>query len=165
MVDHVVWLPTNSPRSRVRAGLGAIAAIAGIGVLRLSWGRDHRSATLNTAGWALLGGGTVAEIYQRLYPDTNIVGVELDAAIVLAPAIGVPSVRAVQVRSTVPDARRVSMKARLSRVEITGPADQVAAVERAATDLRASGRIIGELVLTPGDGAGLSVTAELAETD
>ena len=25
MVDHVVWLPTNSPRSRVRAGLGAIA--------------------------------------------------------------------------------------------------------------------------------------------
>ena len=38
----------------------AIAAIAGIGVLRLSWGRDHRSATLNTAGWALLGGGTVA---------------------------------------------------------------------------------------------------------
>ena len=39
---------------------GAIAAIAGIGVLRLSWGRDHRSATLNTAGWALLGGGTVA---------------------------------------------------------------------------------------------------------
>jgi spermidine synthase len=31
-----------------------------------------------------LGGGTVAEIYQRLYPDTNIVGVELDAAIVEA---------------------------------------------------------------------------------
>lgn len=25
MVDHVVWLPTNSPRSRVRAGLGAVA--------------------------------------------------------------------------------------------------------------------------------------------
>ena len=39
---------------------GAIAAIAGIAVLRLSWGRDHRSATLNTAGWASLGGGTVA---------------------------------------------------------------------------------------------------------
>lgn len=25
MVDRVVWLPTNSPRSRVRAGLGAVA--------------------------------------------------------------------------------------------------------------------------------------------
>ena len=58
------------------------------------------------------------------------------------------------------------MKAPLSRVEITGPADQVAAVERAHSDLRASGRITGELVLTPRDDADeIVVTAELAEVE
>ncbi|WP_432478805.1 valine--tRNA ligase [Nocardioides sp. GXQ0305] len=61
---------------------------------------------------------------------------------------------------------KVSMKAPLSRVEITGPADQVAAVERAASDLRASGRITGDLVLSPRAGAEeITVTAELAEAD
>lgn len=34
--------------------LGAIAAVAGILVLRLSWGRAQRSAVLNTLGWGLL---------------------------------------------------------------------------------------------------------------
>ena len=58
------------------------------------------------------------------------------------------------------------MKAPLSRVEITGPPAQVAAVEQAASDLRASGRITGELVLTPSaDAEAISVTAELAEPD
>jgi valyl-tRNA synthetase len=61
---------------------------------------------------------------------------------------------------------KVSMKAPLSRVEITGPTAQVEAVEKAASDLRASGRITGELVLTPSTQATeIRVTAELAETD
>ena len=61
---------------------------------------------------------------------------------------------------------KVSMKAPLSRVEITGPIEQLEAVGKAAGDLRASGRITGELVLTPSAQATeISVTAELAETD
>ncbi len=59
---------------------------------------------------------------------------------------------------------KVSMKAPLSRVEITGPAEQVAQVERAAGDLRSSGKITGDLVFTPVEGAqAIAVTAELAE--
>jgi valyl-tRNA synthetase len=61
---------------------------------------------------------------------------------------------------------KASMKAPLARVEITGSADQVEAIGKAAADLRASGRITGELVLTPSDEASeIAVTAELAETD
>ncbi|QBR93931.1 valine--tRNA ligase [Nocardioides euryhalodurans] len=61
---------------------------------------------------------------------------------------------------------KVSMKAPLARVEISGPADQVAAVEKAAADLRSSGRITGDLVFTSVAGADqITVQAELAETD
>jgi valyl-tRNA synthetase len=61
---------------------------------------------------------------------------------------------------------KVSMKAPLARVEISGPAEQVALVEQAADDLRASGKITGELVFTAVDGAAeIGVAAELAPTD
>ncbi len=61
---------------------------------------------------------------------------------------------------------KTSMKAPLARVEITGSADQVEAIEKAASDLRASGRITGELVLTPRtDATEIAVVAELAETE
>ena len=43
---------------------------------------------------------------------------------------------------------KVSMKAPLARVEITGPATQVARCELAADDLRSSGKITGDLVFT-----------------
>ncbi|QZY28282.1 valine--tRNA ligase [Nocardioides coralli] len=59
---------------------------------------------------------------------------------------------------------KVSMKAPLSRVEISGPEAQVRQVERAADDLRAAGKISGDLVFTVRDDAeGISVAAELAE--
>lgn len=38
---------------------GAGAALAGIAVLRLSWGRQERSARLNVLAWLLLGGAAV----------------------------------------------------------------------------------------------------------
>ena len=61
---------------------------------------------------------------------------------------------------------KVSMKAPLARVEISGPADQIALVEQAADDLRESGKIIGDLVFSPLDGAEeLSVQTELAPTE
>lgn len=35
---------------------GLVAAVAAVGLLRLSWARPRRSASLNAAGWLLLGG-------------------------------------------------------------------------------------------------------------
>ena len=40
--------------------LAALAGVAGVAVLRLAWSRKQRSAALNGAGWALLGGAAVA---------------------------------------------------------------------------------------------------------
>ena len=39
--------------------LGVGLAIAGIGALRISWGRAERSSPLNLAGWGLLLGGAI----------------------------------------------------------------------------------------------------------
>ena len=60
---------------------------------------------------------------------------------------------------------KVSMRAELSRVEITGPTSLLDGARAAEADLRAAGRIVGDLVLTPGDAPELAVTAELAPTD
>jgi valyl-tRNA synthetase len=61
---------------------------------------------------------------------------------------------------------KVSMRAELSRVEITGPEALVRAAEQAADDLRKTGKITGELLFTPVDGATeLSVAVDLAPTD
>jgi valyl-tRNA synthetase len=58
---------------------------------------------------------------------------------------------------------KVSMRAELSRVEITGPEALVRAAELAADDLRKTGKITGDLVFTPTEGSTeLSVDAELA---
>ena len=60
---------------------------------------------------------------------------------------------------------KVSMRAELSRVEISGPEALVRAAELAQADLRASGKITGELIFTPTDATELSVSAELAPTE
>ena len=60
---------------------------------------------------------------------------------------------------------KVSMRTELSRVLVSGPAERVALAERAADDLRAAGRVIGDLVFTPIDPSRqdtLTVTAEIA---
>ncbi|PVG81340.1 valine--tRNA ligase [Nocardioides gansuensis] len=60
---------------------------------------------------------------------------------------------------------KASMRAELSRVEVSGPADGIAAVESAADDLKRAGRITGELVFTTvEDATDISVQAELAPT-
>ena len=57
---------------------------------------------------------------------------------------------------------KVSMRAELTRVEITGPAALVDAAELAADDLRRAGKIAGDLVFTADDSTEISVAAELA---
>jgi valyl-tRNA synthetase len=59
---------------------------------------------------------------------------------------------------------KVSMRAPLSRVEVTGPAALVDAARLAADDLRRTGHVQGDLVFTPVEGATeISVVAELAD--
>ncbi len=59
---------------------------------------------------------------------------------------------------------KVSMRAELSRVEVRGPEALVRAAELAAPDLRATGKITGDLVFTVDDSATeISVSADLAE--
>jgi valyl-tRNA synthetase len=61
---------------------------------------------------------------------------------------------------------KVSMRAELSRVEISGPPALLAAAEAAAEDLRKVGRITGELVFTErAEAAELEVAAELVAVD
>lgn len=61
---------------------------------------------------------------------------------------------------------KVSMRAELANVTITGPAAAVAAIEGAREDLCNAGKITGDLVLVDaGDGAPLAVDVELAVTD
>jgi hypothetical protein len=54
------------------------------------------------------------------------------------------------------------MRAPLSSVTVTGPAEAVALAEQAAEDLRAAGTIVGALVFRPG-GDELRVDAQVAE--
>lgn len=61
---------------------------------------------------------------------------------------------------------KVSMRAELANVTITGPAAAVAAIEGAREDLCNAGKITGDLVLVDaGDGAPLAVDVELAVTE
>ena len=61
-------------------------------------------------------------------------------------------------------AAKVSMRAELSRVEVTGPQALVRAAEQAANDLRATGKITGKLKFKVDESATeISVAAELAE--
>ncbi len=61
---------------------------------------------------------------------------------------------------------KASMRAPLSRVEISGPEAAVRAAETAAEDLRKAGKITGDLVFTSvADAEGISVAADLAPQD
>ena len=61
---------------------------------------------------------------------------------------------------------KVSMRAELATVTITGPAAAVAAIEGAREDLCNAGKITGDLVLVDaGDGAPIAVDVELAATE
>jgi valyl-tRNA synthetase len=54
------------------------------------------------------------------------------------------------------------MRTALSSVTVTGPSDQLAAAEKAAEDLKASGNVVGDLVFTPTDDPEIAVAAEIA---
>ncbi|MEV0284459.1 valine--tRNA ligase [Kribbella sp. NPDC050820] len=56
---------------------------------------------------------------------------------------------------------QASMKTEVSKVEVSGPAARLALAERAEPDLRAAGRITGEIVWSPDDSDSVTVVATL----
>jgi valyl-tRNA synthetase len=56
---------------------------------------------------------------------------------------------------------QVSMKTEVSKVEVSGPAARLELAERAEPDLRAAGRITGEIVWSPDDSDSVTVVATL----
>jgi valyl-tRNA synthetase len=59
---------------------------------------------------------------------------------------------------------KVSMRAELSRAEVRGPAAVVASAQAATDDLRAAGKVTGDLVFTASDDGEVTVDAEVAAT-
>jgi len=99
-------------------------------------------------------------IHQASWPTELDLGsaAAADPAMVDAVAAALIGIRGAKSQA------KVSMRAELSRVEITGPETLVRAAEQAADDLRKTGRITGDLVFTVVDDAQeIGVDAQLAE--
>jgi valyl-tRNA synthetase len=57
---------------------------------------------------------------------------------------------------------KVSMRTELSSAEVRGPAAALALAERASADLKAAGKIVGDLTFSPTDATDITVAAEIA---
>ncbi|QWZ06589.1 valine--tRNA ligase [Nocardioides panacis] len=57
---------------------------------------------------------------------------------------------------------KVSMRTELSHAEVSGPAAALALAEKASADLKAAGKIVGDLTFTPTDATAITVDAEIA---
>ena len=101
-------------------------------------------------------------IHRSSWPadDTHERLADADPALLTAVAAALTGIRGA--KSTA----KASMRAELSRVEISGPAAAVQAAETAAADLRRTGKITGDLRFVVDESAeSLSVIAELAPTE
>jgi len=107
--------------------------------------------------WTSANGGT--SIHRSSWPQVSELG---SAAATDATTLEAVSAALIGIRGAKSTAK-VSMRAELSRVEITGPRALVEAAELTADDLRRTGKITGDLVFTAVDGATeIAVSAELA---
>jgi valyl-tRNA synthetase len=97
-------------------------------------------------------------IHQTSWPvaDTDLAVTDQDPAVLDAVSEVLAGIRGA--KSTA----QVSMKTEVSKVEVAGPAIRLALAERAEADLRAAGRITGEILWSPDDTAEtVSVVATL----
>ncbi|MDX6237265.1 MAG: valyl-tRNA synthetase [Kribbellaceae bacterium] len=88
-------------------------------------------------------------------PDVDIAAVPHDPAVLTAAGEVLAGIRGA--KSTA----QVSMKTEVSKVEVSGPADRLELAARAEGDLRAAGRIIGEIVWRPDESDTVAVVATL----
>jgi valyl-tRNA synthetase len=106
------------------------------------WGSANDGGSIHHAAWPVFG----------IAPDG-------DPAMLTAVATALGGIRGVKSQA------KVSMRAELSRVEISGPAALVEAASAAAEDLKKVGKITGDLVFAPTDATELTVEAELAPVE
>ncbi len=99
-----------------------------------------------------------ASVHRSTWPQVTELG---SAAAADPSAVDAVAAALVGIRGAKSQAK-VSMRAELTRVEISGPAALVDAAELAADDLRRAGKIAGDLVFTADDSTEISVAAELA---
>jgi valyl-tRNA synthetase len=88
-------------------------------------------------------------------PDVDIAAVPHDPAVLSAAGEVLAGIRGA--KSTA----QVSMKTEVSKVEVSGPSDRLELAARAEGDLRAAGRIIGEIVWSPDESDTIAVVATL----
>jgi valyl-tRNA synthetase len=88
-------------------------------------------------------------------PDADIAAVPHDPAVLTAAGEVLAGIRGA--KSTA----QVSMKTEVSKVEVTGPSGRLELAARAEGDLRAAGRIIGEIVWSPDQSDTIAVVATL----
>ncbi|GAA1599257.1 valine--tRNA ligase [Kribbella sancticallisti] len=96
-------------------------------------------------------------IHRTSWPTAavDIASTEHDPAVLDAVAEVLAGIRGA--KSTA----QVSMKTEVSKVEVSGPATRLTLAEQAEVDLRAAGRITGEIVWSPDDSDSVSVIATL----
>ncbi|WP_433020351.1 valine--tRNA ligase [Kribbella sp. CA-294648] len=96
-------------------------------------------------------------IHQTSWPvaEVDVAAAEQDPAVLDAVAEVLAGIRGA--KSTA----QVSMKTEVSKAEVSGPAARLTLAERAEVDLRAAGRITGEILWSPDDSDSVSVIATL----
>jgi valyl-tRNA synthetase len=96
-------------------------------------------------------------VHRQPWPTADEVRAgEADPAMVEVVSAALAALRGVKSQA------KVSMRTELTSATVTGPARQVALAEQAAEDLRAAGKIVGELTFTGTDHPELTVSAEIA---
>jgi valyl-tRNA synthetase len=97
-------------------------------------------------------------IHRQSWPAASELGsaASADPAMLTAVAATLAGIRGA--KSTA----KVSMRTELAHVEVCGPSAALAFAERAADDLKAAGKIVGDLTFTPTDADTISVRAEIA---
>ena len=97
-------------------------------------------------------------VHRSSWPTADELGAAQDADPAMLAAVA-GTLRGIRgAKSTA----KVSMRTELSRATVSGPADAVALAERAADDLKAAGKISGDLTFTATDAAEITVDAEIA---
>lgn len=97
-------------------------------------------------------------IHRQAWPTASELGsaASADPAMLAAVAATLAGIRGA--KSTA----KVSMRTELSHAEVSGPSGAVALAARAADDLKAAGKVVGDLTFTPTDADTLTVRAEIA---
>jgi valyl-tRNA synthetase len=99
-------------------------------------------------------------VHRQAWPEPDVAGTDVgDPALLGSVAAVLAGIRGA--KSTA----KVSMRTELARVTVSGPADRLALARQAADDLRAAGKVTGELTFVEGDGPEIEVDAVVAAGD